>query len=229
MNPLQYDHRPYGVGIGGGADMMSSLEDLLTNNETVKLVRCIFQSSYMFAIVMVFLTLAWIRALPILNRVFRIHVMMLGPVLQDDKVEVRLSRRASRIIMFAAMMLTLAATCFYFTLQLVMLYAVAQAFELIADAMPTMLMMFSSLIRQFFGTKVLFGGLHPQHLPLHGAVLGALVLLCMMYTMISLDEKDLVNASMLRDKMMRLVYAVPLVTAVLYIAYTIAWISKTCF
>ncbi len=216
-------------GGGGAVDMISSVQDLLTNNETIKLMRCMFASTYMFSIVIIFLTLAWLRALPILNRVFRVHVMVLEPVLQDDKIEVRLSKRASRIIMFAAMMLTLAATCFYFTLQLVMLYAVAQAFELIADAMPTMLSVFSGVIRQFFGTNVLFGALHPQHLHLHGAVLGTLVILCLLYTMMSLKEQDLVNASMLRDKMLRLIYAVPMVTAILYIAYTIAWIAKTCF
>ena len=225
QQPLRYHE-----GGGGGIEsMMSSVQDLLTKNETVKLMRCMFQSTYMFGIVIVFLTLSWIRALPILNRVFRIHVMTLEPTLQPDKKEVRMSRRASRIIMFAAMMLTLAAACFYFALQLVMLYTVAQAFELIADAMPSMLSVLSGVIRQFFGTTVLLGAMHPQHLHLHGAVMATLICLCLLYTVINLKESDLINATMLRDKMLRLVYAVPMVTAVLYIVYTIAWIAKTCF
>jgi hypothetical protein len=200
------------------------------------IVMCNIKHIYIWGVFIVLFSMAWVRALLVVNRAFRVHIVALGPYLDTASMSNRktgqvvlLERRASRFVLFAILFLAIMSLLLFLVVTILFLWAVMQIAEMFADEMPSAIWFLADMIRAFCGTDTFFGAMQVSHIKIHGIVFGTMILVCWLYSYVYFREGDLVNATFLRDKFMRCLGTLPLIAIVLYGFHLLHVIVKVCY
>lgn len=193
-----------------------------------EIIVCNAKTLYTWFVFFAIFAVAWVRAIPVVNQAFRMHMVALQPRF-DAGNNVVLQRRASRFVVFAILFLMITAACLYLGITLLVAYTLLMLIEMLADNMPNQLWVVSDFMRALFGCKTFFGAFQPRHFKIHGIVLAALIAMCWFYAFVYLREPDLVHGNLLRDKVLRCVVGMPFVAMLIYGLYAARLIIKECF
>lgn len=204
-------------------------------------VMCSVRTCYTWGVFMGIISMAWVRAMLVLNATLRIHMEALGPYrdtkAQSSKISkssaaaakyVLFKRRASRFVIFAILFTTVMACFLFVAILLVLFYSILQLVDMLADNMPLQLFFVTDVIHWFTGVRTFFGAFRPEHFVVHGIVLTAILGLAFFFAFAYLQEEDMKHANILRDKLMRATVVLPSVAIMLYAIY-ICLLVMDCF